>query len=224
VHVKVHTLPSSFLGFLKPLYEKLGWPSKLYVTPILPLNPTVQNDSLFVVHNGILQISKEHVSQKLEDVNLGCDGVREKIIKIPVVFEFAFMGNMWDKCCTFSMTYFQPSNPIFKVDFQQQSHLHSVPSYDSKERALELLAKLKEISWFNNNYDSPIESWIHKSCSTVCPFLQTIGDIIYPQLSKLTLVPSMTEKPAQRHWDFNISLFDMMTKHRGRSHWVDMMT
>lgn len=138
-------------------------------------------------------------------------------------------GSLWNKYgievtaanCIVHVTNFQQHNAALKEDPQQQQFdQYYVPSNASKDKGL-VFDEQGHNLWLSSNYHSPMQSWIVRSCSSSSQHLHILDDIFHLQVPSFRFSPAATEIPAYKHSDFNVSLFCMMTKHRGRSHCTD---
>jgi hypothetical protein len=62
--------------------------------------------------------------------------------------------------------------------------------------------------------------YIEKACINLCPFLYMVESFDM-QLPYSIISPTISESPAYQHLSFDVSLLDMVIRHRGRRRWID---
>ena len=128
---------------------------------------------------------------------------------------------MWDK-----HDFFQVPKTLtnLKLDVHQHGfkQLHELTG-SRRGELLDLVQKHNV--QFHNSYKNPLYSHMGILCSKECPLLHSFDVIIDLQVPKFTFNSAVTKIPTYKHWNFDVSIFCTITKHRGkRNYMLEVLT
>jgi hypothetical protein len=72
-------------------------------------------------------------------------------------------------------------------------------------------------------YSSLLQWWIDRSYSKPCPFWHPLEGIFEEQVPRFFLIPTVMEIPTYTHSGFDVSMFYIIVKYRGRRYCIDKM-